>query len=319
MKSLFILLLLVVCNSSFAQSAQEAVKNRIVSLLGTECIIKDETGKNLTLDEAADQMLQLSFSGKRTRFKPIHVVNGVRKEVILTAMEKPLSNTENIDFSNKKLLFRDSLGKSISVDVFKKTLEENPSLLATAYNAQNGFISEYQIKPSPQPMRLNLNNPSDKTTINKLLSENDVLKVESKMPDFEVTDIQGRKWKMKDLQDKIVIFNFWFVECAPCIQEMPSLNKLVEEYKNNSNVVFLSFSNSDKEKIKKLLKSKDFHYNHVSQEQTKAFLEQWKIQIYPTNVIVNKGKIVFYKSGGIKSEKEDIMFTLLNDEIKKYI
>lgn len=318
MKYLCSLFIICFYSLSFAQSAQESIKNRIASTLGTDCIIKNENGQTISFDEAADQILQISMSGKRTRFKPIHVVNGIRKEVILMSMEKPLKNTDDIDFANKSLLFRDSTGKSITLDVFKKTLEENPTLLASAYNAQNGIISEYQIKPSSQPLKLALNGSSSKNVLSKL-SENDILKIDTNMPDFEVTDIKGKKWKMKDLQDKIVIFNFWFVECAPCIQEMPELNKLVKEYENNPHVVFISFSNSDKDKIKKLLKNKDFHYNHVSQEQAKTFLEQWKIQIYPTNMIVNKGKIAFYLSGGVKSDKEDTMYLMLNSEIKKYI
>ncbi|MCU0439514.1 MAG: TlpA family protein disulfide reductase [Raineya sp.] len=319
MKHLYFLLVICFCSSSFGQSAEEAIKNRITSTLGKDCIIKNENGQVINFDQASQQILQISMTGKRTYFKPIHVINGIRKEVVLTPTEKPLKNTDEVDFTNKKLLFRDSTGKSISADVFRKTLEDNPTLLASAYNAQNGIISEYQIKPAPQPVKLALNSSSNPEMVNKVLSDNQAFKIGDQMPSFVVTDIQGKKWTMEELQNKIVVMNFWFVECPPCIEEIPSLNKLVEEYKNNQNVVFLAFSNSDKAKIDKFLKNKTFSYNHIPQEQSKFFLEQWKIKVYPINMIVNKGKVAFSRSGGLKSEKEDIMYLMLKNEIQKCI
>src|SRR5215217_207039 len=44
------------------------------------------------------------------------------------------------------------------------------------------------------------------------------------LADFSFTDIKGNKLSKTDLKGKVVVFNFWFVECGPCIREMPELN-----------------------------------------------------------------------------------------------
>jgi hypothetical protein len=49
---------------------------------------------------------------------------------------------------------------------------------------------------------------------------------------FSVTDINGNEYSLNSLKGKIIVMNFWFVECKPCAMEMPELNELVKNYKN---------------------------------------------------------------------------------------
>src|SRR6185312_613814 len=65
------------------------------------------------------------------------------------------------------------------------------------------------------------------------LKKNDkVLKIGSEAPDFTVADLNGKMYKLSDLKGKTVVLNFWFTTCAPCVTEMPELNRLIEKYKN---------------------------------------------------------------------------------------
>ena len=45
---------------------------------------------------------------------------------------------------------------------------------------------------------------------------------------FKVKTIGGKRLTLAELQGKVVVINFWFIGCAPCISEMPALNKLVD-------------------------------------------------------------------------------------------
>jgi len=69
------------------------------------------------------------------------------------------------------------------------------------------------------------------------------------MPDFKATSLTGDTIQMNKLKGKIVIINFWFIDCHPCIAEMPALNKLVEGYKNK-NVVFYAITWETAKRIK---------------------------------------------------------------------
>jgi len=45
-------------------------------------------------------------------------------------------------------------------------------------------------------------------------------------PDFAVTDLDGRAVRLSALRGRVVLLNLWTTWCAPCREEMPSLDRL---------------------------------------------------------------------------------------------
>jgi thiol-disulfide isomerase/thioredoxin len=54
---------------------------------------------------------------------------------------------------------------------------------------------------------------------------------------FTLTDMQGKAWTLQDLHGKVVLVNFWATWCPPCRKEMPDLEKLYEEFKDQGLVI----------------------------------------------------------------------------------
>src|SRR5204862_9678 len=48
-------------------------------------------------------------------------------------------------------------------------------------------------------------------------------------PDFVVPDLAGRTVRLSGLRGKVVVLNLWATWCAPCIEEMPSMERLYAE------------------------------------------------------------------------------------------
>lgn len=46
------------------------------------------------------------------------------------------------------------------------------------------------------------------------------------VPDVDFTDPQGGTHRLDDYRGKVVLLNFWATWCAPCREEMPSLDRL---------------------------------------------------------------------------------------------
>ena len=49
-------------------------------------------------------------------------------------------------------------------------------------------------------------------------------------PECEMTDINGNEISSKNSEGKVVVLNFWFVSCKPCIAEIPELNEVYETF-----------------------------------------------------------------------------------------
>ncbi len=47
-------------------------------------------------------------------------------------------------------------------------------------------------------------------------------------PDFQLEDTKGNKVSLSDLRGKVVMVNLWATWCPPCIEEMPSMERLHE-------------------------------------------------------------------------------------------
>ncbi len=114
-------------------------------------------------------------------------------------------------------------------------------------------------------------------------------------PDFESTDLDGETLSLSNHQGKIVVLNFWFIACKPCIIEMPELNELVEEYKERE-VVFLAIGLDRPQSIRDFLTKNDFDYRIVPDGRTIA--SDYGVYGYPTHLIIDhKGKVVFSQTG----------------------
>ena len=73
-------------------------------------------------------------------------------------------------------------------------------------------------------------------------------------PDFEIKLIDETTLSNQDLKGKPSMINFWFAQCAPCIDEMPLLNKLKNQYSDQVNFVAITYEN--KTAIEKFLTKK---------------------------------------------------------------
>lgn len=60
--------------------------------------------------------------------------------------------------------------------------------------------------------------------------------------DFEMTDINGKKYSFKDFRGKVLYIDCWASWCGPCCMEIPFMKKLVEHYKSNNNIEIISIS-----------------------------------------------------------------------------
>lgn len=96
------------------------------------------------------------------------------------------------------------------------------------------------------------------------------------------------------LKGKIIFVNLWATWCPPCVAEMPSIQKLYNDYKDKVEFVFVT--NEDWQTVEEFYQKRNFNlptYNPLSKHP----LELSSKSIPATFVIDKKGKIVIDKKG----------------------
>lgn len=128
--------------------------------------------------------------------------------------------------------------------------------------------------------------------------------------DFLATDLNGKSYKLSDLKGKVVVLNFWFTKCGPCVAEMPALNELVNLYKNKD-VVFLAITFNKKEIVTQFLENQPFNYTILANANDVTNI--YGVQSYPTNIIINKTGEIVLKELGYRTNIKEVLQTSINE------
>ncbi|MEP7197701.1 MAG: TlpA disulfide reductase family protein [Saprospiraceae bacterium] len=108
------------------------------------------------------------------------------------------------------------------------------------------------------------------------------------LPKFELNLLNEKKLNSESLKGRPTIINFWFSNCAPCIEEIPLLNKIKTEFGNEVNFVSITFH--DQNEVNEFLKANKFDFTHVI--ESNEYLEGFGLFGYPKTLILDKNLII---------------------------
>ncbi|WP_029273663.1 TlpA disulfide reductase family protein [Flavobacterium sp. KJJ] len=180
----------------------------------------------------------------------------------------------------------DSSFKEISKEAFLNELTEG-NLIPIRLKSDDSiyYYKLFQIQPS--------SDSSIKATINQIAF--DALKnykmEGTPFPKFSFTDLNGNSVSNESMKGKIIVIKCWYIHCTPCIREFPQVNKLVEEYKDRKDILFISLAEDSAEQLKLFLARKPLSYSVIP--DMKVYMnEALQLNSFPTHFILNKEGLI---------------------------
>jgi cytochrome c biogenesis protein CcmG/thiol:disulfide interchange protein DsbE len=117
-------------------------------------------------------------------------------------------------------------------------------------------------------------------------------------PLFTLTDLDGNAISLGNLTGKVVVLDFFATWCQPCLQEIPHLAQINENY-DSSNVVVLSIGSSG-DSESDLRQFRDEHkMNWAVARDTDGALDKYNVMYIPTLVIVDQEGYIYYRNKGV--------------------
>ncbi|MCT4141009.1 TlpA family protein disulfide reductase [Elizabethkingia anophelis] len=132
-------------------------------------------------------------------------------------------------------------------------------------------------------------------------------------PVFSITNENGTI-KSSDLKGKVVLINFFATWCAPCMEELPLLQKEIwEKYKDNKKFSLLVIGREHSQDEITAFKAKKGFTLPMYPDKTKSVYSLFAKQSIPRNYIVDTNGSVIYASVGFDEAEFKNMLNKLDE------
>jgi len=127
-------------------------------------------------------------------------------------------------------------------------------------------------------------------------------------PPIVLPDISGKNHSLSHYRGKIILLNFWASWCAPCIHEMPSMEKLKSKVKKTIPFEIIAVNQGEeKETVKKFLKTKKHSFVFLLDPASDTS-EKYGVDGLPASYIIDsRGKIRYAVYGGFDWNKKEVL------------
>lgn len=120
----------------------------------------------------------------------------------------------------------------------------------------------------------------------------------NQLPAVAFTDIDGENHRLADYRGKPVLMIFWATDCPGCIQEIPDLIALHEDYGDKLAMVGVAMSYDNPEHIRKMREQKGLPYLITWDENNEISQAFGNVRVTPTHFMANpEGEIIMRKIG----------------------
>ncbi len=121
---------------------------------------------------------------------------------------------------------------------------------------------------------------------------------------WQLTDSKGNLHSFGNETDKVIFLNFWATWCAPCIKEMPDIQKLYDDY--GDKVSFMLVTEEEKEKVQAFMQKKKLTLPVYFSKNTDIPADL-RFKLIPTTYIIDRsGKITKAETGAVDWNSDEI-------------
>ena len=132
-------------------------------------------------------------------------------------------------------------------------------------------------------------------------------------PNFTLPDLTGKAISLADYRGKVVLLNIWATWCPPCVEEMPSMEKLYQKMKGEAfEILAVSLDESGAEVVSPFMKEHKLSFPALI-DSGGTLKDLYQTTGIPESLIITKDGIILEKiigprdwasSGAIKYFRE---------------
>ena len=116
-----------------------------------------------------------------------------------------------------------------------------------------------------------------------------IKKEQKKYEDLSFLDVDKKQVNLDDYRGKLVLLNFWASWCAPCKEEMPSLDSLQSNKNLNNLQIFpINVGQDNEKKAKDFFEELDIKTLNIYFDTTITLAKKFQLRGIPTTILISK-------------------------------
>ena len=182
-----------------------------------------------------------------------------------------------------------------------EAMRSNAKVLSGNIKTMIAVLDRYKVPKEPIPLKTNI---TFRSGIDVLLKE---FKGENGPMPIKLKDIDGNTVNKSDFTGQVTVVNFWATWCPPCIEEIPSLNRLRKKMAG-SHFELISINYAEDEKaIREFMKIVNVEFP-VLLDRDGNFARKWNVISYPSTFIIDaNGKIRYGVNAAIEWDDPEVI------------
>ena len=136
---------------------------------------------------------------------------------------------------------------------------------------------------------LNTNSIHSQANINKTFTNIVIHQSPRDLPILEIENIKSQKIILEKLSSKVTLINFWATWCAPCKEEMPSLDRLqVNQNLSNLKIFAINISQESKKKVDSFFEDLNIKNFDPYFDAPTTLAKTFTLRGVPTSILIDK-------------------------------
>lgn len=129
-------------------------------------------------------------------------------------------------------------------------------------------------------------------------------------PPIELRSLDGQALALAQYRGRVVVVNFWATWCEPCVEEMPSLQRLREDLAGEAFEILAVNYQEGEPRIRAFLNKVPLTIP-ILRDTDGGVARAWKVRIFPSSFVIDpEGRIRYVLVGSLDWTAPEIQKTL---------